>query len=329
MRALLIGNYGVGNFGDEALREYFLSAFPDVEWIVVSHSPFSILHSPFTPRLPFGFRSAFTPWWRTLRAMQRCDAVVFGGGSLFTDVESTQACVLWWWHAFVARICGKPVILAFQGVGPFRTRVGEWCARWVVTRAVHISVRDEKSFERVQKWREDVVLSFDPVFSLLTQATSYHSSPRLRPASKLQTANSSLVLIPRDNSTPHFFARAEKLWKSGKFPSVQILSFKPGERFPLTTGEGEGIGGARVTGIASIEDLCHALSGASFILTQRYHGAVAALALGIPFETVAQGEGDKHATIPQSKEGLLERVSSGERSLREIFSGKPKSATMN
>ena len=31
MRLLLVGNYGVGNLGDEALREYFLKRFPEVQ----------------------------------------------------------------------------------------------------------------------------------------------------------------------------------------------------------------------------------------------------------------------------------------------------------
>ena len=109
MRCLLISNYGTGNHGDVALKEYFLTRFPEVEWIVLSanaQSPRDV------PRLPFGLRSLFTtPWWRTLAALRSSDAVIFGGGSLFTDVESVRACLLWWWHACVARMLDRKSVV--------------------------------------------------------------------------------------------------------------------------------------------------------------------------------------------------------------------------
>lgn len=74
MHCVLIGNYGVGNFGDEALKEYFLSAFPDITWSVVSARP----SGEELPRLPGGFRSLFSHWWKTLGAIRNTDAVVFG-----------------------------------------------------------------------------------------------------------------------------------------------------------------------------------------------------------------------------------------------------------
>ncbi|MBI5155969.1 hypothetical protein HZA45_01700, partial [Candidatus Peregrinibacteria bacterium] len=95
MRCVLIGNYGTGNFGDEALRSYFLKSFPEIEWQVVSARP----TADELPRLPAGPRSLFTTkWFRTIKALRHCDAVVFGGGTLFTDSESVFACFLWWLH---------------------------------------------------------------------------------------------------------------------------------------------------------------------------------------------------------------------------------------
>ena len=156
MRALLIGNYGVGNWGDDALRDYFLTAFPEIEWTVVSASARPPVRPertiPIVPRLPLGFRSLFRPWWRTLRAIARTDAVVFGGGSLFTDSESLFACFLWGMHACVARFFHRPVFLASQGIGPFRTRLGEGIARSVALRSAFLSVRDTASMARVETW---------------------------------------------------------------------------------------------------------------------------------------------------------------------------------
>jgi hypothetical protein len=48
--------------------------------------------------------------------------------------------------------------------------------------------------------------------------------------------------------------------------------------------------------IRSVMDLETALADVSLIVTQRYHGAVAALATRTPFETVPQNDGDKLAS---------------------------------
>ena len=114
MRLLMVGNYGDGNVGDEALREYFLRRYTSHRWTVLSAHPSTPQE---LPRLPSGIRSFLSfKWLRTLNQLPDFDAVVFGGGSLFTDIESPLACILWWLHVRAARFFGKPVLLAFQGV---------------------------------------------------------------------------------------------------------------------------------------------------------------------------------------------------------------------
>ena len=132
MRCVLVGNYSVGNIGDEALKEYFLSEFPDISWSVVSANPTDPRD---VPRLPLGIRSLFTNWWKTINAIRHADALIFGGGSLFTDIESVWACVIWRAYALLASWCKVPVMLAFQGAGPCKinrcqTPIPIYCTRW-------------------------------------------------------------------------------------------------------------------------------------------------------------------------------------------------------
>ncbi len=285
MRCILIGNYGVANLGDEALREYFLHAFPSIEWTVLSAHP---TQSNEIYRLPGGLRSFFmTPWWRTIRAIRQSDAVVFGGGSLFTDVESVYACVLWYMHARTARFFGIPVHLAFQGIGPFTSTMGEWLARSTVYHAASVSVRDRASFDRVQHWSKSikVVQVFDPVFSAMhTQKIDEETKnvftiiPRHNSGEILQSAikkvisqqgspaSITLVLMQPDDPS-------EKLW-ADQFTSTIGL---PVERVPVVT----------------LDDLMRAVAGSRLVVTERFHGALAALASGLPLEIVSQGKGDK------------------------------------
>jgi polysaccharide pyruvyl transferase WcaK-like protein len=146
MSYLLVGNYGVGNAGDEILRSYFLDRFPECQFLVLSASP----REGELSRFPAGIRSFLScRWLRTMRALWQSHGLVFGGGSLLTDVESPHACFVWWIHALFAWALRKPYYLAFQGIGPFRTRLGEALARFVVQRATFISVRDTQSLFRL------------------------------------------------------------------------------------------------------------------------------------------------------------------------------------
>lgn len=292
-RYLLIGNYGIGNVGDEALKEYFLQRFPEVEWMVVSAHP----EAREFPRLPFGFRSLFTPWWRTLCAYWRCDGAVFGGGSLFTDVESSWAPFLWWWHGVLAWLFQKRIILAFQGIGPFRTWRGEWCARWVARRAAFLSVRDVLSLERVERWHlhKKCILSFDPVFPRIEDDIRLRYSFSAMPDDSGRSKN--LLIIPRGNSSQAFRDRVEEM-RQEEWVGVCVQEPR------------------------SLVELSTAVSSASFLLTQRYHAGIVALTLGVPFETVPQVLGDKLDALNHEDRDLLhlqERVRVGEEALRDAL----------
>ena len=320
MRYVLVGNYGTGNFGDEALKEYFLRAFPDMEWRVLSAHPQLSEY----PRLPGGLRSLLlTPWWRTLGVLHSCNGVVFGGGTLFTDTESVCACLLWWWHAFVSWLFRKKIILAFQGIGPFRTRVGEWCARWVVIHAAFVSVRDAASARRVAAWglNKNIVLTFDPIFSLFKEKKQNTGSQKL------------LVIIPRKNSPAAFIGRAVELSKRSVWGEIQILSLAPGNREEQAVcralAHALAVPSESIVPIWSADVLAALVSGATFVFSQRYHGALAALALGIPFEVMSQREGEASMLSSVSVPAALDLLRDGEQALRRVLlTDKSGSATI-
>lgn len=316
MRCLLIGNYGVGNLGDEALREYFLSAFPDIAWTVVSAHPQAAND---VPRLPGGFRSLFRPWHRTIKALRQSDAVVFGGGSLFTDIESPYACVLWWMHATVARFFGVPVLFAFQGMGPYRTRVGEWCARSAVKKSSFTSVRDPESMDRVQHWEKstNVIQSFDPIFSLMQSKKPLIRSKKV------------FSIIPRYNSSATIRTEVQKLLsRHADIQHVHILLMQPDNIQEQQCGYTlqQNIGNrAHIVPIHTLDALLEEVSSSAFAITQRFHGALAALAMGIPVKILPQGAGDKLSSLLPYSEGrqptadLSTLVLRGERELREAL----------
>ncbi len=280
MKCVLVGNYGVGNIGDEALQQWFLSAFPEITWIVVSaqaNAPNEV------PRLPLGIRSFFSPWIKTLQAISHADALVFGGGSLFTDIESVWACVIWRAYAVVAAFFRVPILLAFQGAGPWKTSLGLHLSKKTYQQAIHVSVRDTASLARLQAFglTKAPVVTVDPAFAAFAEHAPKPASRRL-------------VIIPRTNSDDTFFRIAqEKLTEH--FQSIRIVLMHPdirerrvGERLRVLTGER-----ADIVDIYSVQQFLDEVSAASEVLSQRYHGALAAVAMKIPVTIVSQNEGDK------------------------------------
>jgi polysaccharide pyruvyl transferase CsaB len=310
MQCLLVGNYGVGNLGDDALREYFLQTYPEVTWQVVSQNP----RQGELARLPGGVRSLFSGRWiSTLQAYRRCDAVVFGGGSLFTDVESVYACFLWGLHVAVARLFGKPVVLAFQGIGPFRTRTGAWLARFSVRASRSISVRDSLSFERVAAWipSRKIVQSSDPVFSLIKNKKIDRNTKNV------------FIIIPRHNSDATFRFLVQNLLRDHQFAHVHVIAMQHTslqEKTVISQLLDVLPVGAEVAQAETLDALLEEISGASFVVTQRYHGAIAALALEVPVRIIPQGDGDKLSTLAGADaRSLTVAVGEGEEELRRVL----------
>ena len=311
MQCVLVGNYGVGNIGDEALREYFLSEFPEIEWVCVSASPKGE-HE--VPRLPLGLRSLVAPWWRTISAIRSADALIFGGGSLFTDVESVWACLLWRSYASLATLFGTPYMLAFQGAGPWKTALGRRLARKTYLHASFISVRDAESLQRVRGLGEvkDPVLTFDPAFALFAK---YPKTP---------VTNRTLIISPRANSSEQFFASVSDRLKT-KWDAVRVLLMEPQEERGVADRLRTMIPSCSVVEITSVSQLLMEIGGATEAVVQRFHGALAALALDVPFEIVPQAPKDKMAALSEAvksagaREEWLVFVSKGAEELRSAL----------
>ena len=281
---LLIGNFGVGNLGDEALRRYFELRYSHVHWRVISAHPTAPteLH-----RLPCGIRSLLSlSWISTIRAYWQCDAVVFGGGSLFTDIESLKACFLWWIHAIPAYILRKPIHLAFQGIGPWKTRLGRHLSLSVCRMATSISVRDLPSLERVENMQLSTkyVLSCDPVYWLIKKEKIEISSKNV------------LILIPRNNSSDKFVTAMQNAYKSNSWDAIRVISMKPYDKSESQFCQmiiDKYDKNVELIKSTSLHEILQNMKDSGLVVSERYHGALAALTLGKPVEIVTQSDKDK------------------------------------
>ena len=85
---------------------------------------------------------------------------------------------------------------------------------------------------------------------------------------------------------------------------------------------------ADIIPVRSTDGLLHWLADAELVLAQRFHGALAAFALGIPMIVIAQGKDDKLSELQATAENgisaddLHELVENGFSTLADAFPGR-------
>lgn len=169
--AVILGVYGKGNFGDEALLEVVASelrqVLPNCEIHVFCSGPEAV-------RRRFGFhaltRTPASDLLRKLGIVRRSRLVVVGGGTLLCDngggLRDAVGIVTFFFWLWLARLFGVPTVLYGQGFGPARgpfIRFGLWMVRFACTET---TVRDTASYElltAVAGRRGRIHLGADPV----------------------------------------------------------------------------------------------------------------------------------------------------------------------
>lgn len=158
----LSGYYGFDNFGDEAILtcivDHLRSRGSNVA--VISNNPkkTASMMQVFSVK-NFNLLAVFA-------LLANSDVLISGGGSLLQDVTSFKSLLYYSLVIKMAQLLGKKVIIFAQGIGPLQKERSEKIVRGLLEKADLITVRDEKSLERVKKWGLKATLVNDPVFSL-------------------------------------------------------------------------------------------------------------------------------------------------------------------
>ncbi len=141
---ILVGAFGQGNPGDEALCASFCSALEAHDVTVVSADPVATMRQH--------ARRAIAPSAATVGpAVRHADAVVVGGGTVFKQLDRASGrsanSLLLNTAALLAgaRASGTRVAMIGVGAGALRGRAARSLCRWVVPRADLVVLRDEES----------------------------------------------------------------------------------------------------------------------------------------------------------------------------------------
>ncbi|MBQ1252078.1 MAG: polysaccharide pyruvyl transferase CsaB, partial [Firmicutes bacterium] len=142
-RILISGYYGFNNIGDESILRTMIDnlreKFDDIEITVLSQDPADTrekygVHAVERMSLP-----------QIIKAVRRCDLLLFGGGSLLQDVTSSTSIFYYLAIIRMAQLFRKKVLLYSQGVGPIHRGFNRWLTARYLRKVDEIAVRDEAS----------------------------------------------------------------------------------------------------------------------------------------------------------------------------------------
>lgn len=146
MKLVMLGYFGFGNAGDEAIlaaetRALRAECGDAVEFVVVSGD---VEHTARVHGLPAVDRTDIRA---VLAALRSSDGLIAGGGSLFQDVTSARPVAFYGGVMLLARAMRKPVFVYAQGLGPIRRRMNRWLAGRALRTARYVGLRDDDSRE--------------------------------------------------------------------------------------------------------------------------------------------------------------------------------------
>lgn len=161
-KVVLSGYYGFNNFGDEAILSVLIDHLRQIgaDVTVLSASPFS------TSRMHGVNAVKNFNILALMLAIKNSDVLISGGGSLLQDVTSLKSLLYYAFVIWFAQLCGKPVLVFAQGIGPLTKDISRNIVLNLLSKCDVVTVRDIKSQEFLQEAGIDASLVSDPVFSV-------------------------------------------------------------------------------------------------------------------------------------------------------------------
>ena len=209
------------------------------------------------------------------RSIREADVLISGGGSLLQDVTSFKSLVYYLGVIFTALVLGKRVEIYSQGIGPIRSKFGQFLTCTILRYAAKISVRDKKSQEFLQSRGIKAELVQDPIFSL-----------ELPNKNKKGIAGIQLRDYP--TLTDGFLnALADEIIKRFPDKKLQIISLQDSidldvcEKFVRILRKKDREKNVEILSELSINDVFEKISDLEYLIGMRFHANVAAIKSGV------------------------------------------------
>jgi N-acetylglucosaminyldiphosphoundecaprenol N-acetyl-beta-D-mannosaminyltransferase len=285
----IIGYFGSGNVGDEAILESFLSwsrrRLPGASHTALTSRPEETSARHDVATVTKGDFAGLA------RALRRADAVVLPGGGLLQDVTSARSVVYYCLLIIAAGALGRPVYMLSQGMGPFRRKWTRALAGWTMRRfARRVWARDERALGLMREMGlndNKASLGADMTFaagaqsreSAATADSPLRLAVSLRPDDSVDALTGALegCLLRLNESTP-VAVDAMAFEAEADAPVVEKFVSEMRRSCPGIEIRTHGVGGRM-----SASRAAEIVGGASAMLGMRLHSLAFAAARGVPF----------------------------------------------
>lgn len=280
---LLAGYLGCGNLGDDAIMVGFAEAANTVgiECVALSGSPdetYRYHRISAVPRRNMKLVAA---------EMEKHDALVFPGGSIFQDVTSVGSVLYYQQLVKIAKRAKKKVFLVGQGVGPLKTFLGKRAAISAFNDADFICVRDPGSMSTLRGFGIKTPMKVTADSAFLLPVPSLDDDP-----GGFQVGNMKTVAVaPRPIKGVDVVGLVsdfcQMVFRSGQMPV--LVGLDRNEDGPLIQAIEDKSGGKipDLTKVTSPADLQRRLSRMDAMISIRLHGGILATTVGVPSLMVA------------------------------------------
>lgn len=167
--AVILGYYGYGNSGDDALLGAILNDMREIE---PSFNPVVLSHNPTSTQSLYSVECADRfSIKQVTKALKSAKVLILGGGSLIQDVTSTKSLLYYLWCIKSAKKYGLKVMLYANGIGPLVKEENKKRASKVLDSVDVITLRDEESgyvLKELGVSKPEIIVTADPAFSFET-----------------------------------------------------------------------------------------------------------------------------------------------------------------
>ena len=277
---LLVGYFGRGNLGDDAILMGFVNGIKDLPYDVKV-----VCGEPSRLNMNFGLRGVQHRDFAAIKTeIAACDAVVFPGGSIFQDVTSLKSVGYYQEIVRLAKKDNKPVIMLGQGVGPLNRFLGKRMAASAFNAADVVVVRDPASQRALAELgvKTECHLAADMAF-LLPEPLADDSTTFGVGDMKAVGLSARPYGKDKGKSVMKLFAEVAKLLYSNNYVPVLIEMDREHDA-KILDGIAKAQGG-RVPEIRKLQhpaDLQRRIGRMEAIIGMRLHAGVLAATMGVP-----------------------------------------------
>lgn len=165
-KIVILGYYGFGNSGDEAILTTIVrdlrQANPNIHITVMSQNPDATSKEHQVKAI------SRMNLFQIIRHIKNCDLFISGGGSLLQDITSTRSLYYYLFIIRMALFFKRKVILYANGIGPINHESNREKVKKVIDRVDAITLREEDSLKLLKDIgirKPHMVVTADPVLT--------------------------------------------------------------------------------------------------------------------------------------------------------------------